>query len=287
MPAPGEDAAAFASRLEGLDARLARMEEAFRKEGKYLHGGVELPGGRRIPAATFEAPCRRTKALYGFSCTWVPGFYVSPGLSLFYGGEAAYDYPEMFAYFLLRANFRKKAKWLWYDRETLLAHELCHVARLPLDSHDFEEHFAYQTSGGAFQRGWGGVFHSQWDSLSFLGSTLFLLIWQAVRAFLMPAWPAWPGWIPLAVVFIFLIFRHLRLKRQFGRALTALAARYGSDDKGRIALFHCTDAEIRQLAGTADAAALVGDWEKRDLRWQILRHRLTSPDSSANPPPTH
>ncbi len=287
MPAPGEDAAAFAGRLEGLNARLVQMEEAFRKKGRFSHGGVELPGSRRIAADAFEAPCRRTRELYGFACTWVPGFYVSPGLSLFYGGEACYDYPEMFAYFLLRANFRKKPKWLWYDRETLLAHELCHVARLPLASRDFEEHFAYQTSAGAFQRGWGGIFHSQLDSLAFLGSTLVLLSWQAARAFFAPTWPAWPGWIPLIVIVILLISRHLRLKRLFRRALACLSGHYGSSEKGRVALFHCTDAEIRHVAAAKDTTALIHEWEKSDLRWQMLLYRLAPPDFSGNPHTIH
>ena len=277
MPAPGEGADSFAGRLEGLNSRLVQMEEAFRKKGVFVHAGVELPGTRRIPPATFEGPCRRTRELYGVECTWVPGFYVSPGFSLFYGGEACYDYPEMFAYFLLRANFRKKSKWLWYDRETLLAHELCHVARLPLDSRDFEEHFAYHTSPGAFQRGWGGIFHSQWDSLAFLGSTLLLPFWQALRAFVLPTWSAWPGWIPLAIIVIFLTCRHLYIKHLFRRASQRLAAHYGSPDKGRIALFHCTDAEIRHIADAKDTAALIHEWEKSDLRWQMLRERLRNP----------
>ena len=279
MPAPGEEASAFAKRLDGLDARLARMEGAFRKGEAFAHGDVSLPGGRRIPAAAFEAPCRRTAALYGFVCTWVPGFYVSPGLSLFYGGEAAYDYPEMFAYFLLRANFRKKSKWLWYDRETLLAHELCHVARLPLDSREFEEHIAYQTSPSAFQRNWGGLFHSQWDSLGFLGSTLLLLAWQAARVFTAPGWPAWPGWIPLIAITLFLVSRHLRLRRLFDCALNRLTTHYGTPDKGRIALFHCTDAEIRRLACATDIGVVVREWEKSDLRWRMLRTRLGTPQA--------
>ena len=274
MPAPGEAPDAFVKRLEILQENLHEMEEKLKKEGKYSIEGMEVHPGERIPETLFAAPGEMTRRLYGFQCQWVPGFFTDPRHSLLFGGTAFYFYPRLFAMFIIRSCFRTRRKWLWYQRDELLAHELCHVARLPLNSSVYEEHVAYQSALSPFRRATGGIFHAEREVLAFLLATLLLLAWQALRTFACPFWPVWPGWLPLVIVTMWLVGRHIRDTGTFNAAGRKLAEYYGSPEKGRIALFHCTDGEIQTMAKTSDISAEIERLSQSELRWKILQHRL-------------
>lgn len=281
FPGVGETAAAFAGRLETLNRNTAKMEEALRQRGKYTVEGVTVAANSRIPAAVFAGPLAHTGRLFGFRCDWVPGFFFTARPLSFFGGYAFYFFPEFFAMFMARREFAKKPKFLFIDRDELVAHEMCHIARASLESHAFEELFAYQTAATGFRRFAGGVFREQSDSFLFLGATFFLLFWQMLRAFLLPQLPASVGWLVLAADLLFLVLRHLRTYRQFLRAREKLASLYGDAAAARAVLFHASDSEIPRLAANARPDRLLEEWSGAELRWQVVRKRFPWPTTES------
>lgn len=280
-PAPGEDGTAFAARLQRLSERLSRWEENLRTAGCTSLEGMTLTRGDTIPPELFSAPGKRTRGLYGFQCDWVPGYFCTPSHGWLFGGCTFSEPPDLFTVFIVSQRLRTKKRHLFYNREEILSHELCHVARAGLQAMEFEEHFAYQTSTGAFRRNWGGAMHSQWDSFLFLALCVLLPLGQLLLPRFAPALPLWPAWIPLLAACAFFILRHLRLRRHFRKALDLLRRRacHGDEQKARILLFHATDPEIHTLASLCeknDEEArfhdVLADFQK-DLRWKIALHR--------------
>ena len=274
FPAPGEDAPAFAARLEDLNVRLQEMENQLKQTGSYTVEDVTVGRDARIPASIFSEAAAKTGKLYGFQCDWVPGFFINPSFSGLFGGCAFSFYPDFFSLFIIRSSFRKKKNWLWYRREELLAHELCHVARAGLLSNDFEELFAYQTAATAFRRITGGIFRAQKDVFLFLGVTLLQLLAQIVRVFYCPSLPSWPFWSLLAAVFVFLVLRLARDTAHFRKARRRLAEIYGGADNAGIVIFHAADREIREIARTGNLPELLKKYESEELRWKMMRRRF-------------
>ena len=142
-PSPQETLEEFAERLEGLNLNFAKMEDALHHNGEYNVEGVTVKASARISEEIFEEPMERTNRLFGFRCDWVPGFFFQASPLSFFGGYAFYFFPEFFAMFLARNSFRNKRKWLFIERDELVAHEMCHIARAALQSQAYEELFAY------------------------------------------------------------------------------------------------------------------------------------------------
>ncbi|MBQ4480814.1 MAG: hypothetical protein II943_09265 [Victivallales bacterium] len=273
-PSPNETAKQFADRLEGLNLNFAKMEDALHSVGEYTVEGVAVKASARIPEEIFAEPLERTSRLFGFRCEWVPGFFFPASPLSFFGGYAFYFFPEFFAMFLARSEFRKRQKWLFIGRDELVSHEMCHIARAALESHAYEELFAYQTATTAFRRFTGGIFREQLDSFLFLGATFLLLFWQMTRAFAFPLLPAWPGWAILVIDVAFLMVRHCRTYQRFTTARDKLTRLYGDEATARAVLFHASDDEIPLLAKTKDLPGLLDRWAENQLRWQIVRHRF-------------
>ena len=273
-PSPTETATQFADRLEALNLNFAKMEDSLHNTGEYTVEGVTVKGTARIHEEIFAEPMERTSRLFGFRCDWVPGFFFPARPLSFFGGYAFYFFPEFFAMFLARNEFRKRPKWLFIERNELVAHEMCHIARAALESQAYEELFAYQTATTAFRRFTGGIFREQIDSFLFLGATFLLLFWQMARAFAFPQLPAWPGWAVLAADFTFLLVRHCLTYRRFTTARDKLTRLYGDEAVARTVLFHASDTEIPLLADTQNPAMLLDEWSKTQLRWQIVQLRF-------------
>lgn len=267
----GEEAGQFAERLQALNRNIAAQEQALQQSGEFSIEDITVRAHDRIPAELFAEAHDITEALYGFRAEWVTGFFLDPRCSLLFGGCAYYFYPDFFALFIIRDSFRRRRRWLIYQRDELLAHELCHVGRVGLGSLRFEEVVAYQTASTAFRRATGGIFQGPQDTYLFLASTLLLLGGQMLRTFLWPALPGWPFWVLLAAVAGWLGVRHLRLMRQFARAGQHLAKAYGASSARRL-LFRCSDAEVGVLAACASATAARAWVEQQagsSLRWKV------------------
>lgn len=274
-PGVGEDAAAFAARLRELNRNIATMDEALARDGAYTVEDVTVERDARIPAEIFAVPAERTDALYGFRCDWVPGFFLNPRFSGLFGGCAYYFFPEFFALFIIRHSFKEKKRWLCYDRDELLAHELCHVARVGVTSHRYEELFAYQTAQSGFRRLFGGIFLEQRDVFMFLFAALFQFGYTFVRSLIWYRLPSWLGWAVLFGVFAFLLIRLGVMLHTVKRAHKALRKFFAGDElSARVALFHASDHEVDEIASTSDISQLLTDYAARELRWRIVLYRF-------------
>lgn len=275
-PAVGEDAEAFAARLNELNRNIAAMDEALARDGKYTVEDVTVEHSERIPEEIFATPSARTDALYGFCCDWVPGFFLNPRFSGLFGGCAYYFFPDFFALFIIRHSFKEKKRWLCYDRDELLAHELCHVARVGVMSQRYEELFAYQTAHSGFRRLFGGIFLSQRDVFMFLFAALFQFAYQLVRSLFFYRIPVWLGWAVMFAVVAFLVLRLCGMLHTVKRAHNALLGFFAGDERAaRAALFHASDCEVNELAKTHDVSTLLHDYASKELRWRIVLHRFS------------
>ena len=171
------DAAGFlAGRGESEDeylARVAKIRFAHAEFASQLENETEveaLPGitvrkNDAIPPDFYDAPAETTRSLYGFEVRHVPGFFLSRQVGLLWGGCLIGDTEKHFSLFLLRDTFRARKRWLFYRRDELLAHELCHSARQALSENTLEEFFAYQTSPSILRRKFGNCFINDRDAV--------------------------------------------------------------------------------------------------------------------------
>lgn len=270
-----ETAAAFAERLRRLRANFAELEQTLTSTGKFETGGLVLRAGDRISPELYAEANTVTRRLYAFAADWVPGFYVNPRNAWLFGGCAFFDCPDFFALFIIRKIFAVKTRWFIYNRRELLAHELCHVARVALYSGPYEERFAYQTAETGFRRHMGSVFRTQYDSFLLLGSTILLLVAQVLQIALWQRFPVWVFWLGVIGAVLYLGIRHARTGMEFARARRVLTPRFG--DHAMAVLFRCTDAEIGALARLRTPQEL-DSWVSTEcasqLRWRVIQHRF-------------
>lgn len=268
-----ESAEDFAKRLRLFQANRQKLEDALQKDGKYDAEGIIVTPNDRIPNTLFAKIAEHTKRLYRFQIDWVPGFFIDPSFSLLFGGCAFCSYPDFFTMFIIRRTFKTQEKWLIYNRDELLAHELCHVARIALLSEEFEETFAYQTSASSFRKLIGGIFRKQTDSFMFLGVTFVLLFAQILRTQWLHSIPIWPFWSLVGLVFAWLLIRHAFHCRRLGIAQRHIAELFGTDNAFPV-MFRCTDAELHRFASTEPQTLKTWISEQNSLRWQIIRKRF-------------
>ena len=268
-----ESAEDFVKRLRLFQANRQKLEEALQKDGKYDAEGIIITPNDRIPNTLFAKIAEHTKRLYRFQIDWVPGFFIDPSFSLLFGGCAFCSYPDFFTMFIIRRTFKTQEKWLIYNRDELLAHELCHVARIALLSEEFEETFAYQTSSSSFRKLIGGIFRKQTDSFMFLGVTFILLFAQILRTQWIHTMPIWPFWSLVGLVFAWLLIRHAFHCRRLGIAQRHIAELFGTDNALPV-MFRCTDEELHRFASTPPQPLKTWILEQSSLRWQIIRKRF-------------
>ena len=257
----------YVQRIRTFRENSLKMESALRQKGEYEFEGMTFKETQRIPEKIFREASEVCEKKYAFSIDWVPGFYMNPRFSMLFGGCAFSYYPDFFALFIIRQSFKKKKKWLIYNRDELLSHELCHIARIALNSTKYEEIFAYQTSTSFFRRLMGGIFLSQTDSFLFLGSVFLFLIGQILRTFWLPSMPFFIfGCLPIISV-SWLGIRYARILSKFKTARMKLEKRFCG--KALAVLFRCTDAEIDEIASTNDVNAYIDS--KNSLNWKMMR----------------
>ncbi|MBQ9366746.1 MAG: hypothetical protein IJT83_03110 [Victivallales bacterium] len=264
---PTEMPEAFAARIRTLKDNIAKMEKSLADTGKYEVEGVAVSAKDRISRKLFDEAAELDRSLYGFSIDWVPGFFIDP--FFLFGGCAFAFYPEFFAMFIIRRSFRNQRKWFIYKRQELLAHELCHIARIALDSTLYEETFAYQVSPSPLRRLLGGLFLRATDSYMFLGVTFLLLFAQVLRVYWLPGLPIAPFWGLIAVTFSWLALRYVWLMRTLSGARKNASRLFG-ENAGKV-LFRCTDSEVKAWAGF-DTDEKARQWisQQDGVRWKVI-----------------
>jgi hypothetical protein len=277
LPAPGENVADFKARMTELKKVSDETDSELSSKGVYnLLNMIELRAEDRIPAEIISEAAEITDRLYGFRIEWVPGFFLSKGLGPLWGGCAVFIPEKKMTFFLIRSSFRKAVRWFIYRRDELLAHELCHSARMPLKDRIFEEHFAYRTAFSAFRRYAGNCFRTAWDSIFFILPIFILLAVRLLVTFAGLSLPVWPFWIFAMAYPFFLFTRNQRARYVYFRAEKKLREA-GTENPGAV-LFRCTKDEIVEISGVKGnnkLRTLLDSWIKnRDLRWKITGSRF-------------
>jgi len=277
----------YAERLRRLQANIAEMDAELTEHGHFRVEGMKVDAAARIQPHVFDTARATTERLFGFAIDWVPGFFVNPSQSWLFGACAFYFYPDFFALFVVRKSFADREKWLIYSRRELLAHELCHIARIGFGSRIFEENFAYQTSTSGFRRVVGSVSRSPRDSQLLLGSVFLLLAASTLQVVWLPSFWVWPFWLTLLGVLGFFAKRLLGCRRLFNRALGNLSIL--TAEHALAMLFRCSDHEVEELAGLRTAQQ-VGEWVANrvdtSVRWRVTATRFVAPSSVSTMPST-
>ena len=284
LAAPGESISEYAARLCSEELKIRNFREQVRRElVMEPYQGLVVDARSEIPPEILDEAAETTRNAYGFEIRWVPGFFPVKGLGLLWGGCSIGSYEDIPALFVLRRSFETKRRFFIYSREELTSHELCHVARSPLNDMAYEEHFAYAVSRSALRRYSGSCFKSEKDALFFLLPVFLLLAVQILRTFYRPGIPAWPFWILAFLWPVWLLIANARARRRYFRAESALRP---YTDRPQAVLFRCVADEINTFADVADDPAAVRkfleDKKESDLRWKIIDYRFMNKEKEEN-----
>lgn len=223
--------------------------------------------------------CCQTGTLFDIAPVWIPVFFSNYQLSPWQGGcawifQAKHDSPAG-ALFQLREAFKKRKTYLKiYDRDELMAHELCHVGRMVFEEPAFEEFLAYQTSRSSFRRWFGPIVQSSTESMLFV-LTLFLIFIAdiailATGSLLALKAALWLKLIPLALIIVGLLrlgWRHYLLARSLANLKTVLQ----DEQKARAVQYRLQDNEIKIFAHMAPAEIQKYVASQSSLRWDLIR----------------
>ena len=277
LPAPGESADAFFARVAAVEtAENELREELAQKREAVVFDSIRISADDAIPPEIVEEAGDLTDRLYGFRTRHVPGFFLTRGVGLLWGGCMIGDTVEPLAVFLIRGAFRNRRRWLLYRRDELLAHELCHSMRQPLHDQELEEFFAYRTSPSPLRRYLGNCFIHDRDAVLFVLPMLLLAAAQTVQSFWYARLPVWPFWILAPLYLIRLLIRNQRSRcRCFAAA--RMLERWGIARPFAV-LMRCTTPEIRRIAKMKEFREFE-ELFSGDLRWLIFTARFFRAES--------
>lgn len=284
--APDENLTEYKKRYKKLFRHLKSFEKDLQnnKEAR-LFDTITVSENGQIDKEILKEAAALDKKFYDFQIDWVPGFFLSKSLGFLWGG-CAISFPEnSMSIFLIRASFATRKKWLFYYRDELLAHELCHIARLPINDRSFEEHFAYRLSYSALRRYIGNCFQYTYDAIFFIIPFFLLLTAQTLKTFLgWEGFPMFPLWVLIILYPTFLLVRNQLSRNTYFRAKKNLI-RAGMSKPLPI-LFRCTKSEIETIAAfTKDILGLkewLGKQAYLQLRWRIIYERFMSSEHTVH-----
>lgn len=241
-----------------------------------LFESIYLNREQKIPSEIMEEAGKLNNNYYAFEINWIPGFFISEHLGFLWGGCAITFPNNHISIFLIRANFAKKTKWLFYKRDELLAHELCHIARTPINDLSFEEHFAYRLSPSRLRRYMGNCFQKSYDAILFIIPFFLLLSAQTIKTiFQLYNFSITPFWILITLYPTFLFIRNQISRNKFFKAKKNLIS---INAKAPLPiLFRSTKEEIYTMASFNSADKLkkwINIQRTKDLRWKVINKRF-------------
>jgi hypothetical protein len=275
IPGASENMAEFLQRVERIQNVHREFETALSEQSEVaVFDEFKVSQADLISPELMDEAARKTEELYGFTVRHVPGFYLRHGMGMFWGGCMLGDPESGFSVFMLRDVFRKKRQFLNYQRDELLAHELCHTARQSLNEFMLEEYFAYRTSGSALRRYLGNCFISDCDAWGFILPALLLPASELIKAWWNPDFPAWICWLIAAVYPVWLLCRNAWSRHLVNRAFRAVSAA-GAGNPGAV-LFRCTLGEIQKLGGMTgqEVLEMVRKKSADSPRWAVIARRF-------------
>lgn len=241
----------------------SHIQKQIDETGSFTIFNLHYDADMRLNAEQLQACQRPVIESYHCQTPWVPAFFCNKGLSFIFGGMALgfkdsdglVQKDGEFSLFQLRSSFREKEKFLIYTRTEIVAHESCHIARMPLKAQKYEELLAYRISESGFRRCWGSIIRRPLDVLLFFITILLCLLSQVADIIYHPALAiSLATKAPLFLLVIFLSLRNWSLHRAFGRAGAQLKAEFGTNSDA--VLFRLSDEEIDSLAAGTPWAEL-------------------------------
>ncbi len=253
------------------------VRDELEREGRTHLFGETFAAEQLVPGHLLQECLEPVRAAYSISPLWVPAFFCDRHMPVYVGASTFYERAEegFRVCLLLRTPFRQRRRWLIYDRDELVCHEACHVARMALAQGRFEEPLAYALSPSALRRAAGGAFSGRWEAPAVLAGGALLAAGAGLElAGINPRFRLLAA-LPLAGVLAFLGGRVVRAGRTLSAARRFLEPVFGPN--AQAALFRCTDEEIRSLGAAFRRGMPADEWlgpRREGLRWQIISRRF-------------
>lgn len=214
--------------------------------------------------------------IYDIAPSWVPLFFSNHQLRPWQGAATwifqCEDDASPGALIQMRKAFYNNLSYLRiYKRDDLLAHELCHVARMNFNEPKYEELLAYRISNRSMTKHLGAIVQSAKESYLFLilliailAMDLIFLYNGAIQAYL---GAMWLKFLPIGLIF----WGIWRLKRRQKTLELTLNKLKQLTDQGEAVLFRLTDEEIERFA--ENEIDDIQNYIKQEptVRWQLLR----------------
>ncbi len=272
-----EDINSYKQRLLNIEKDIVSLGHELQEKGRIeLFNKVYASEKDIINTEILQEAKQQTESTYNFSINWIPGFYLSKGLGFLTGGCSATT-ESGFTFFLIRSSFSSSKKWLWYSRNELLSHELCHSARTAINDRRLEEFFAYKLSTSKLRKYLGNCFQGTYDAILLLTPIFLLLIIQLINTFFFFNLPIWIFWIIAAVYPVFLLIRNQLYRNYYFKARKKLNATLDNKLVDSI-LFRCTSEEIIEIGKFDNNSKELMKWfkakEEKELRWKVINKRF-------------
>lgn len=272
IPGPNENEPDFIKRAESCLGIRQRIEGE-------LGGKIPLKADELGPREVLERPLNETERLWGIKPNWIPIFFSNYRLLPWHGGcawifQLSAQEPPMALFQLRRAFANKRAYLGLYDRDELVAHEVCHVGRMCFQEPRFEEILAYQSSKSWFRRVFGPLFQSSIETVIFL---IVLLLVLGVDAYVLFSWGADAyaqvaslKILPLGMLVLGL-GRLMQRHWQFARCKRCLQGFFGDETRANHLIYRLTDKEVASFGKRNVFEKYVEAGGDGSLRWRMLR----------------
>lgn len=270
IPGPSETEAEFFSRVAFCLSLEEKIAKSFLPKGEKLFSNE---------AKTFllKEPLLTLSNLYDIKPAFSPLFFSNWRLAPWHGGTAwifqLEEQGPLGSLIQLRKAFYKKTSYLaLYERDELLAHELCHVGRMAFDEKKYEELLAFRTSNRFFSRYFGPILQSAKEShlfifvlVALLLLDLFLLFQGAYEIYLESMWLKFIPFGLIACALTRLSKRQNRLEKAHRQLKGLFTHRAGA------MLYRLKDQEIDLFAEKSEEEILSYIKKQNCFRWQWIR----------------
>jgi hypothetical protein len=271
---PGETEEEFKRRVDYCLSLNETMAENFSEEVPFAKQNS------RLAAPILKESFELTKKLYDVKPDWIPCFFSNYHLAPWHGGCAwifqKSDDTPMGAFLQLRkALFRKSVYFGFYKRKELVAHELCHAARMMFEEPEFEEMLAYRTSSASFQKYLGSIARSSIEAMVFFLAVFLIVLIDIMvlvsgyEHLLEPL--MWLKLIPLAMV-AYAGMRLWKSGRTFRRCFKNLRKTLGASDPANAVIYRLTDEEVAKFSKMPadDILAFAKEERNKEVRWKQI-----------------
>jgi hypothetical protein len=266
---------------QGFIPGPAETKEQFEKRVAYcLTLRSILPDGADADIPQQKAFLNESTSLYKLSPDWVPLIFANHKLAPWHGGCAwIFQMDEsapLGAFLQLRNPFKNNKKYLGiYDRQELITHEICHVARMAFEEPVFEEHLAYRTSDSKWRRWIGPIIRNSIESMFFFLSLLLVFGSYLFALFIDPsAWAYVPYFFLLPLTLC--LFALLRLSYEHRCYNKTLSKFKNMDAPSEQMMLWLTDEEIKKFGTQSTAEILEYIKTNSSFRMQSFASRYFS-----------